>query len=302
MWGPDRGRFEDPVFHHAGTQKFLHQSKNVPVGHLVGNGLRIIDHTGEVTEHGRLYHTALDDFPGFNAVLASSWVRIAATASGDPAIDDFYYGCLMGVQDGVTCPDVDAFDLGTYIESIETKMGLFLSGCQQNYDNFDMVYQALYPLVRQERDDELRHRLIDAARENMFHSEDPAHQSIAEIGNSMFTFIYAAATCDGPEDDPLIEQAMDDAVCILKQFPLEKIDRFIPAGTQQEVCRNRLDVPCAAEPIPLPEYHFDHYLWRLDFFEIQQERPENAQQIYSPEDFLVAYWLGRYHGFIDPEM
>jgi hypothetical protein len=69
------------------------------------------------------------------------------------------------------------------------------------------------------------------------------------------------------------------------------------------VCRTRLDRPSAAERIPLSEYHFDNYLWRLDPYEIQEvERPENRRMVFSPEDFLIAYWLGRYHGLIGPEL
>ena len=109
-------------------------------------------------------------------------------------------------------------------------------------------------------------------------------------------------TGDGPDSDPMLKQAVDDAICTLKKFPTEKYDRYIPEGTQTEVCRNRLDKPVAAEIIPLDEYHFDFYLWRLDFFEIQEERQENRRLIYSPEDFLIAYWLGRYHRLIGPDM
>jgi hypothetical protein len=89
----------------------------------------------------------------------------------------------------------------------------------------------------------------------------------------------------------------------LKNFPPVKFDRFIPKGTQEEVCRSRLDRPVSAERIPLAEYHFDNYLWRLDPYEIQEEdRPEDRRMVYSPEDFLIAYWLGRYHGLIGPEL
>ena len=58
----------------------------------------------------------------------------------------------------------------------------------------------------------------------------------------------------------------------------------------------------AADTIPLDEYFFDNYLWRLDFFEIQKERPGDRRTLFSPEDFLVAYWLGRYHGLISADM
>jgi len=269
--------------------------------HLMKNDLQIIDHTGEPTEHGRMYHSAWDDAPGFNAMLLSSWIKIAAEAGPDAELDDFYYGCLMETRDGVVCslPPTDA-DLGTYIRTMEDLLWLWLTGCKQNYDNFDMCYQAMYPLLRRERDPDLRARLQAVLRDGMFHSDNPQHQTISEIGNSFFTFAYVGLS-GVHADDPIAGPAVDDAVCTLKSFPPIKFDRAIPAGTQEEVCRTRLDEPAAAEIIPLAEYHFDNYLWRLDFFEIQEERSEDRQMVFSPEDFLVAYWLGRYHGLITAE-
>jgi len=270
--------------------------------HLMQNGLNIIDTDGEVTEHGALYHSAWDDFPGFNALLASSFIKTIQTATADEELDDFYYACLMRMRDHVECPDIETTDLGAYIESMEGMLNLFLPNCKQNYDNFDMCYQAIYPLLRREKDEQLRERLLDVLRNNMFHTDDPDHQSIAPIGNSFFTFAYAALIGDGPDDDPVLADAVNEAVCTLKLFPAEKFERYIPAGVQDEVCRTRLDKPAAAEPIPLDVYAFDNYLWRLDFFEIQEERSENRRLIWSPEDYLLAYWLGRYHGLIGPDL
>jgi len=275
--------------------------------HLIGNGLQIIDANGKVTEHGRLFHSALDDWPGFNAMLASSWIKIAASELGDPALDDFYYGCLMNMR-AADCPDieeelwVETLDLTSYIASMEERINLFQSDCKQNYDNFDMCYQAVYPLFRRESDPGLRERLRGVLISNMFHTEDPDHQSLAPLGNTFFTFVYAVLTGISPDDEPLLGDAVDRAVCKLKEFPAEKYERFIPAGQQESVCTSRLGEPIAAEPIPLSEYYFDNYLWRLDFFEIQIERPENRRQVYSPEDYLMAYWLGRYHGLIGPDL
>ncbi len=274
--------------------------------HIVKNGLQIIDADGEVTEHGRLYHSALDNFPGFNAMLASSFVKVAQRGGDDPDLDDYYYGCMMQMRRGVDCPDIEDpnVTLGTYIESMEEMLFLFMPDkCGMNYDNFDMCYQAIYPLVRHEQDPELHERLIGVLRQGMYYNDDPTFRSMDEIGNAMFTFIYAALTGDGPEDDPRLAEAVDDAVCTLKNFPPVKFDRFIPKGDQEEVCRTRLDEPAAAERIPLSEYHFDNYLWRLDPYQIQEEdRPENRRMVFSPEDFLIAYWLGRYHGLIRPDM
>jgi len=272
------------------------------IDHIIGNGLQIIDIDGEVTEHGRLFHTAFDDFPGFNALLASSWIKVAQTALEDQELDDFYYGCLMRMREGVECPDIEVMDLGAYIDSMEKSMFLFLPNCDQNYDNFDMCYQAMYPLLRREKDPVLRERLVSVLRNNMFHTEDPDEQSIDEIGNSFFTFTYAALAGQGP-DDQLLSDAVDLAVCTLKEFPAEKFERYIALGQQESVCENRMGDPTAAETIPLAEYHFDNYLWRLDFFEIQtKEFQEDRRNVYSPEDYLVAYWLGRLHGIIPADL
>ncbi len=270
--------------------------------HIVGNGLQIVDTDGLVTEHGALYHTAFDDFPGFNAMLASSWVKIAAVDLQDQALDDFYYGCLMETRDGVTCPDIEVMDFGTYIESMEKFLYLFQPDCKQNYDNFDMCYQAMYPLLRREVDPDLRARLIDVVETNMFHTEDARYQSMAEIGWAFFTYAYVASTGVGSGDDPVIDHAVELAACNLHAFPDEKVERPIPAGTQPEVCRTRLDEPAAAEPIPLAERRWDNYLWRLDPFKIMEGHPGDPRQIYSPEDYLVAYWLGRLHGILTEDM
>jgi len=277
------------------------------IDHIIGNHLQIIDTNGLVTEHGRLYHTAFDDFPGFNAMLSSSWIKIAATELDDASLDDLYYGCLMRLREGVDCTymaQVSAFEpeYMSYIESMEQQLNLFLPNCKQNYDNFDMCYQAIYPLIQRETDPVLRERLLGVVRNNMFNSDDPAHQDIGPIGNSMFTFIYAAVTGDGP-GDAILDDAVDRAICTMKDFPAQKFERGIPKGTQEHVCDSRLDNPVAAEVIPLADYPFDNYLWRLDFFEInQRDITEDRRNVYSPEDYLVAYWLGRMHGLIASDL
>lgn len=277
------------------------------IDHIVGNHLQIIDTNGLVTEHGRLYHTAFDDFPGFNAMLSSSWIKIAATELVDTNLDDLYYGCLMRQREGVDCSymaEVNAFEPEyiSYIESMEQQLNLFMPDCKQNYDNFDMCYQAIYPLMQRETDPVLRERLLGVVRNNMFNSDDPAHQDIGPIGNSLFTFIYAAIMGDGPDND-ILQDAVDRAICTMKDFPAQKFERGIPAGTQEGVCTTRLNRPSVAEVIPLAEYPFDNYLWRLDFFELtDHDITEDLRNIYSPEDYLVAYWLGRMHGLITADM
>ena len=271
--------------------------------HIISNGLQLIDaHTGEVTEHGRLYYSAVDDWPGFNALLISSWIKVAVRALGDEELDDFYYGCLMRMREGVECPDIEFADLGSYIDAMETMLILFQPDCKENYDSFDMAYQAMYPLLRLEEDETLHERLLGSLRTNMFHTDDPKYRSLVPLGNAFFAFAYAALTGDDPAEDALLREAVDNAVCTMKRFPDEKYQHYIPKGEQEAVCISRLDRGRSDVPIPLEEYYFDNYLWRLDFYEIEPaERPEDRRQVFSPEDYLLAYWMGRYHGILSED-
>ena len=156
---------------------------------------------GRVTEHGRLYYSAVDDWPGFNAMLVASWIKVAQMALNDDELDDFYYGCLMRMREGVECPDIEFADLGSYLEAMETMLILFQPDCKENYDSFDMMYQAAYPLLRREQNDDVRERLLGVLRTNMFHTDDPKYYSLVPLGNAFFTFSYAALTGDDPAED-----------------------------------------------------------------------------------------------------
>lgn len=142
----------------------------------------------------------MDDFPGFNALLATSWFRTALTATGDPALEHFYYDCLM--------------------------------------------------------------RVGDAA----------------------------------------LAAAVEDAVCTLRRMPADRTDVDVPAADYETACTNRLGDPNAAEIVPVEERCYDNYLWRLDPYEIPQGHVGTPGKVHSPEDWLLAYWLGRYHGFIPADL
>ena len=267
--------------------------------HIISNKLQIIGANGEVTEHGRLYQSAWDDYPGFNAMLAASWVKIAITETDDADFESYYDACMMDPKADERCRESDTMT-GSYLENMENNLFLFLGECKENYDNFDMCYQAMYPLFIREHDAKRHEDLLRVLNNNMFHTENPNHLSLAGYGNTFFTFLYAAMSQKDPAENSFLFDAVDRSICTLKQFPPVKFQRGIPISTREQVCLSRLDTPRAETPLPLSEYHFDNYLWRLDFYEMyQQDMPENRRYIYSPEDFLVAYWLGRYIGILE---
>ena len=268
---------------------------------LVDNGLQIIDHHGAVTEHGRLYYSALDDFFGFNALLSSSWVKVAAD-TGDAPLNRFYENCLMRAGDRTGCPDLDVLDLGSYLDVIETALFLYRPRCKTSYDNIDMVFHAIYPLLRRETDPDRRARLLAVLDRGIWepveeNSDPPLHRS----EHSLYIFLYGALA-DPSQDDPVFLAAVEDAVCTLYRLPLDRKDKTVAAGTQEGVCTNRMGRPNAAEVVPLEERSYDNYMWRLDPYEIPEAYEGVPDRVHSPEDFLLAYWIGRYFGYVSEDM
>lgn len=272
------------------------------INHLISNGLQIIDYDGVVTEHGRLYYSAMDDFPGFNALLVSSWIQTAIAALDRPDWEHFYYDCLMRKGDISDCPAVDPFDLGSYMSAIETTLATYMQNCQTSYDHIDMVFHAMDPLFKRETDPELKQRLEAVLDHGVWTSSDPyADPPVHRSTHALYIFIYGALKGMQP-GDAIFDAAISDAVCTMFRMPEDRSSRDIPAGQQETACLNRMDDPNAADIIPLEERYFDNYVWRLDPYEIPQERTATPGLVYSPEDYLLAYWMGRYYGFLSEEM
>lgn len=268
---------------------------------LVANGLQILDYDGVVSEHGRLYYSALDDFPGFNALLALSWVKVGADATGDPALAHFFDDCMLRLGDRTDCPTLDSVDFGSYLEAVEDTLNLYLPDCQTNYDNIDMVFHAVYPLMRREQRPELRQRLRALLDRGIWEPTEPGvAPPVHAAGHALYTFMYGGLA-EPSVEDAVFRAAAHDALCTLQELPVDRRDRTVAAGTQAIACHNRHGHPNAAAVIPLAERYYDNYVWRLDPYEIPTHHDAQPGLVHSPEDFLLAYWMGRYHGYISPD-
>ena len=269
---------------------------------FVAHGLQILNAEGVVTEHGRLYYSALDDFPGFNALLSSSFLKTAIAASDDPELIHFYEDCMMHLGDRSDCPQIDANDLQSYLEVIEKWLHVYRPGCLTSYDNIDMVFHAVYPLLRRETHPDLVARLRAILEVGIWRPEDPELAPAVHASTHALYIVLYGGLAEPAPTDPIFAQALDDGLCSLFEIPRDRHDHDVVAGQQEAVCENRLGYPNAAEVIPLLERNFDNYIWRLDPYEIPVEHEAVPGLIYSPEDYLLAYWAARYHGFISADL
>ena len=271
---------------------------------FTADGLQIISHEGLVTEHGRLFYSAFDDFPGFNALLALSWIRAAIDEGADDLIP-LYDDCLLRLGDPPTgsadCPPIDSLDLGSYLDAIEDALGLYIGDCKTSYDNIDMVFQAAWTLLRREHRPEVRDRLLAVLDKGIWEPVDPAvAPAVHRSTHSLYIYMYGGLAQPEP-DDAVFAAALEDALCTLHELPADRRDVDVAPGTQEGVCLNRGDKPNAADVIPIAERYYDNYIWRLDPYEISLPHTAVPGFVHTPEDFLLAYWLGRHLGYVSPD-
>ena len=267
--------------------------------HLYANGLRIIDVDGELTEHGALFPSAADEYPGFNALLAASFIRTGALAGSDEELNDWYEDCLMAEAQG-ECRLFDDLFTASYLELIQERLHLYSPGCQENYNNHLMAFLAMHALLMVEKDSDLLSGFRQASMRSMWMWEDQ-ERDVADQGNSLFTFLYGAGIRPYPFDE-VFAQAIEDALCTLEGFPASKVNRSIGAGDPADgVCTSRGGRPMAPEPYPIQQRGIDNFVWRLNPFEVPNAQEGSPTLVWSPEDYLLAYWLGRWAGYIHPE-
>lgn len=86
-------------------------------------------------------------------------------------------------------------------------------------------------------------------------------QAAREMGNSLWNFIYAALCTDEAEKKRAIQGALET----LERFPLRP---------------------------------FNSFLWKAEFSSVVEKREREPEWEYPGADYLLAYWMGRYHGFV----
>ena len=260
--------------------------------HLIDNQLRITDIDGVVTTFGKMYALSFEDYPGFNAVLSLSWLRLAATVGGG-RYEDFYKNCLLQKRGKRQCiKDEDPAPYTDYFDAIG------LDGeCQTNWNNHNMAQLSMYHLIRNETDPAQKTKYRAAFRDNMWAPDDPF--PMRDQKKTLYTMFYLV---NRDPADQWPEASARDAICTMKIFPETKEHKAVDTVSKyQSKCLARGGDPMADVVIPIDEVDMDNFLWTGNPYELEQA-PAEPKNVESPEDYLLAYWMGRYFGFISEDM
>jgi hypothetical protein len=160
------------------------------------------------------------------------------------------------------------------------------TGCSQAYYGNNITMQPLYNLARLEQDP-LRGPDI---RDTLFAQK--LWPTYAPTKNPFFSFIFAG-TASSPQP-----QVVSSAAAQLLQFPppprvMHPVDLTSdPRYPHDATCTNQVDHSMAVD---VGDRRVTGFMWEVSPWDLYD--PGDVNQTEPGVDYLVAYWLGRKHGF-----
>jgi hypothetical protein len=266
--------------------------------HLVRNNFCLVDHDGKPTRWAVYDPKAINLdyvwFPerGLNSLSILSYLTVAEHITGDTKygvfakklIEDEYYG------------------MNAMIAKLQRGIG---SG---NQSDDEMAFMSYYNLIRYTTDEEFKKEMIFSFY-NYWIVESP------EL-NPFFNFTFAAVSRGVKYTDPWgtydltpWDGWLDDSIQTLTGFPLDRCNWalqnshrldlvYLPpqAGRDPTSKPNRgRGYLVNGKVLPIENRHFNHWNtdpWRLNY-------GGNGQVLASGTVYLLPYYMGLYHGFIE---
>jgi Two component regulator propeller len=266
--------------------------------HLVDHGYYLIDHDGTPTRWSIYGPDSLNhdhnwwEERGLKSISMLSYLAVAEHMTGDPK----YRKCLNELR------EKHAYDTNAMIYKIHRGIG---SG---NQSDDEMAFMSYYNLVKYANDDKLFREMLYS-----FYSAWVIEQP--EM-NPFFNFCYAAFGIGGTYVNPWGTYPIDpwdgwleDSMATLTGFPLDRINwrcenshrlDILPLPRQQAVApmeppRGGKGYRVNGKVIPVENRHFNH--WNSNPWDLNTGGSGN--QLANGTVFLLPYYMGLYHGFIE---
>jgi hypothetical protein len=265
--------------------------------HLIQHDYNLVDHDGTPTRWGFYGPKSLNHDHhwwaerGLKSLSMLSYLAVTQHMTGDPV-----YGEHID-----KLRNDHAYDTNAMIYKIHQGIGL------GNQSDDEMAFMSFYNLVKYARDKKLRDEILYS-----FYSAWAIEQP--EM-NPFFNFAYAAFGLETRYTDQWGTHALapwdgwlEDAMATLKGFPLDRLNwpcrnshrlDIVPLPRQQameltETRRPRVGFRVNGKVLPVENRHFNHWNtnpWALDY-------GGDGRQLASGTVFLLPYYMGLYHKFI----
>jgi hypothetical protein len=235
------------------------------VDHLLEHGMTIVDADGEVTTFGHLEPSWWTE--DLNALIALGFLKTAHHITGEERFARQYHTLILTHHYHKRA--VAARDLWW-----EKLFG-------PNHSDNNLAFLAYYPLLRYETDPILLSFYHRSLRRTW--------RAVEREGNPFFSFVYHALTPSVPRDERALQT--------LRHFPLEKRNLWVQNSMHPEMCiswlRARNGRLQACGPVPIEARPPSTFEWKENPYRL--DGGGDGTKLYTGTDYLLAYWLGRYH-------
>ena len=251
------------------------------VDHILEHDLRIIGYDGEPTQWGSYYPEYVKSREPMNALLWLQHLKVADHVNPGGKYGDVYR--QYAVDEGYAAIAERARRLRD-----PQREGLI------NHSDDVLIFLALYPLLAYEKDEALRKHYLEALRRAWYGDEH--FPGVRPEHNALFAFV-AKRFLDEVDVAPSIEE--------LARFPLDmKWNRTTIADYGENLGIDLVEPITSAEPspgeaVPLDRRRKSWSAWVMDPYHGAGTRTADEGIEYNGHDYLIAYWLGRYWGYVD---
>jgi len=161
-----------------------------------------------------------------------------------------------------------------------------------------LLFLAYYPLLRLEQDPQLRALYLESLK-RAWEGAD-GQPGVKPEANPFYAFTAHA----------FLDDASGDAAAILTLawFPFDmKWNRDTIAQYEQRFGFTSVSAsgslpPAKGEPIPIDRRVKTWSAWVQDPYHHGGDRSTDTATEYNGHDYLLGYWLGRYHDYVDEAM
>jgi len=264
--------------------------------HLLAHGYRLVDHDGRPTRWANFAPESLNhdldwfEERGLNSLSILSYLAVAARIAGEEGGARYREAARELIERHAYAQNV-----------LQPKVHMGPGTGNQSDD--EMAVMGFYDLLHSEADPELR-ATYGLGFRRYWELVHPERNPFFELAYAASCWSATASTAWGPVQlTPGGSTWLSDALDALRRYPLDLASWSLENSHRLDVVR--LDDPLAdGRPrghlrsggvLPIDERRVAHWNadpWRLDY-------PGDGRRLADGAAYLLAYWLGRYHGFFE---
>ncbi|HOT51797.1 MAG TPA: hypothetical protein PLI07_12520, partial [Candidatus Hydrogenedentes bacterium] len=242
--------------------------------YIVDNGYRLIDWNGKRTRWGFWDPKTLNDSlfeyveAGLNSLQMLSFLKVAHYMTGDRKYEDHYRSLIVDHH---------------YLANVLLTKKTFPDSV--NHSDDQLAFVAWYPILQLEKDPKVRRALCMGVQRHI--------QIVQCEQPSFYTFVYATVDPQGAD----IEGAVEN----LRQIPADRRHWDMMNSHRADVSfsplPNRFGQQVLTRVLPADEREFAK--WNADPY--IPDYPGDGRHEDDGAAYLLPYWMGRYHGFIEEQ-